>query len=151
LRSGTRRLRKFVRLPASERRLLVKAALLLVAIRLGLGLLPFQTLRHLLAQVAEAPTGFRGTNRSSTEGIARAVEVAGRHLPGAGTCLTQALAAEVLLRRQGYPSLLHIGVLRGEEGRLEAHAWLKSGDKVVIGGAELERYMPLALLEGEKQ
>ena len=78
-------------------------------------------------------------------------EVAGRHLPGAGTCLTQALAAEVLLRRQGYPSLLHIGVLRGEEGQLEAHAWLKSGDKVVIGGGELERYTPLALLEGEKQ
>jgi len=77
--------------------------------------------------------------------------VAGRHLPGAGTCLTQALAAHVLLRRQGYPTLLHIGVLRGEEGRLEAHAWLKSGDKVVIGGGELERYTVLALLEGEKQ
>jgi hypothetical protein len=34
---------------------------------------------------------------------------------------------------------------------LEAHAWLKSGDKVVIGGGELERYTPLALLEGKKQ
>jgi hypothetical protein len=142
---------RFVRLPAAERRLLVKAALLLVAIRLGLGLLPFQTLRHLLAQVAEVPTGFRETNRSSTEGIAWAVEVAGRHLPGAGTCLTQALAAHVLLRRQGYPTLLHIGVLKGEEGRLEAHAWLKSGDKVVIGGGELERFTVLALLEGEKR
>jgi hypothetical protein len=34
---------------------------------------------------------------------------------------------------------------------LEAHAWLKSGDKVVIGGGELERFTVLAILEGEKQ
>jgi hypothetical protein len=146
-----KRLLKFMHLPAAERWLLVKAALLLSAIRLGLELIPFQTLRRLLAKVAEASTGLQETDRSSADRIVWAVEAAGRRLPGAGTCLTQALAAHVLLRRQGYPTLLHIGVLRGEEGRFEAHAWLKSGDKVVIGGGELERYTVLALLEGEKQ
>jgi hypothetical protein len=141
-----KRLHTFLRLSAPERQLLIKAALLLAAIRLGLGLLPFHTLRHLLAKVAEAPTGFRETDRSSADRIAWAVEAAGRHLPRAGTCLTQALAAQVLLARRGYPALLRIGVVKSEEGRLEAHAWLESRGRIVIGGSGLERYIPLGAL-----
>ena len=145
-----KRLLRFLRLPAAERRLLVKAALLLAAIRLGLAVLPFQTLRRLLAKVAEVPAGLQGTDRSSADRITWAVEAAGRHLPGAGTCLTQALAAQVLLARRGYPALLHIGVVKGEAGQLEAHAWLESRGRIVIGGAELERFTPLVALEGEE-
>jgi hypothetical protein len=140
-----------MRLPAAERWLLVKAALLLAAIRLGLGLLPFHTLRRLVAEVAEAPTGWlQEADRSSADRIVWAVEAAGRHLPGAGTCLTQALAAQVLLARRGHPGLLHIGVVKGEEGKLEAHAWLESRGRIVIGGSELERFTPLVTLEGEE-
>ena len=145
-----KRLLKFMHLPAAERWLLVKAALLLSAIRLGLGLLPFQTLRRLLAKVAEASTGLQETDRSSADRIVWAVEAAGRRLPGAGTCLTQALAAQALLARRGHPALLRIGVLKGEEGRLEAHAWLESKGRIVIGGSELERFTPLVALEGEE-
>jgi hypothetical protein len=142
---------KFMRLPAAERWLLVKAALLLAAIRLGLGLLPFQTLRRLLGKVTEAPTGWlQEADQSSADRVVWAVEVASRYLPAAGTCLTQALVAQVLLARRGHPGLLHIGVVKGEEGQLEAHAWLESGGRIVIGESELDRYTPLAALEGEK-
>ena len=142
---------KFMRHPAAERWLLVKAALLLAAIRVGLGLLPFQTLRRLLARMAEAPTGWlQESERSSADRIVWAVETAGRHLPRTGTCLTQALAAQVLLARRCHPALLHIGVVKGEKGQLEAHAWLESQGKIVIGGSELERFTPLVALEGEE-
>ncbi len=141
---------RFVRLPAAERRLLVKAALLFSAIRLGLWLLPFETVRRLLAKVAEAPTGFRETDRSSADRIIWAVEAASRHLPGARTCLPQALAAQVLLARRGHPALLRIGVVKGEKGHLEAHAWLESRGRIVIGGSELDRYTPLAAPNGGK-
>jgi hypothetical protein len=56
----------------------------------------------------------------------------------------------VLLARRGHPALLRIGVLKGEEGRLEAHAWLESKGRIVIGGSELERFTPLVALEGEE-
>src|SRR5437867_11533874 len=52
-------LRKFLRLSANDRRLLVSAALLLGAIRLGLWLLPFQTLRQLLAKMTQHATRLR--------------------------------------------------------------------------------------------
>ena len=141
---------RFVRLPAAERRLLVKAALLLVAIRLGLGLLPFQTLRHLLAQVAEAPAGFRGTNRYSTERIAQAVEVAGRHLPGAGTCLTQALAGTGMLRRRGIDATMTMGVAKAAlpPGGIEAHAWLSCAGVILTGAGGHERFQVVTRFTG---
>jgi hypothetical protein len=55
----------------------------------------------------------------------------------------------VLLARHGHPALVRIGVVRGEGGGVQAHAWVESEGAVVIGGAELDRYTPLAGLEKE--
>lgn len=144
-----KRLRKFLRLSALERRLLAKAALLLVAIRVGLSALPFPTMRRLLAAAARIPVGLRKAEPSYTERVVWSVEAAGRRLPAASTCLTQALATQLLLARRGQPALVRIGVTRGEGGKFEAHAWVECGDEVVIGGHELERYTSLVALEGK--
>lgn len=53
-------LRKFLRLTARERRLLVSAAFCLVAMRLGLWVLPFRTLLSQLPQVTSEPDRWRG-------------------------------------------------------------------------------------------
>jgi hypothetical protein len=139
-----------LRLPAAERRLLIKAVFLLGGIKLGLTLLPFQALRRFLDKLAELPTGARKTDQLSAERVTWAVESAGRYMPYARTCLTLALATRVLLARRGYPALLHLGVVREGGEKFLAHAWVESGGKVVIGGHELERYTPLTTLEGEK-
>jgi Transglutaminase-like superfamily len=141
-----KRLHRFIRLPATQRWLLIRAALLLWSTKLGLWLLPFQTLRRLLAKFAPRPARVPGTDRLSRERVVWAVETAARHMPLANTCLTQALAAQVLLAQRGYPALLRIGVVKGENDNLQAHAWLESGGEVVIGGYELERYKHLATL-----
>ena len=139
---------RFYRLPTSERWLLAKATLLLGAIRVGLWLLPFRTLRGLLDK-ASGFHGLRETDYQPTDVVVWAVEVAAKYMPGFSTCLTKALAAQVLLSRRGQPVLLRIGVVRSAEGKFEAHAWVESDGRVVIGGYELERYTPLAALKGE--
>ena len=143
-------LRKYLLLPTPDRWLLIKAALLLEAIQLGLRLLPFRTMSRLLSRAAEATARLRPADHTSPERVGWAVEAASRHTPGLKTCLPQALAAQVLLTQHRHPALLHIGVARGERGQFQAHAWVESRGKVVIGGAELERYKPLAVLEGER-
>jgi Transglutaminase-like superfamily len=141
-------LRKFLRLSTAERLLLIKTALLLEAIKLGMWLLPFRTLRRLLTRMAEAaPVRLRHADHPSDDRIAWAVETASRHTSRLKTCLTQALAAQVLLARRGHPALLHIGVVKGEREQFQAHAWVESEGKVVIGGLELGRYTTLAVLE----
>jgi hypothetical protein len=145
-----RYLYRFLRLPAEERWLLVKITLLLIAIRLGLWLLPFQTLLRLMARLSGHRPRLRNTGWSR-ETIVWAVETVGRHVRSASTCLTQALAVQVLLARRGHPALLRIGVVRGDKGRLEAHAWVESESEVVIGEYELERYTPLVALRADKK
>jgi len=112
-------------------------------------LLPFRILTRLISLLAHAPIKPRGADYLSAERVAQVVEVASRHTPGVETCLAQALTTQVLLARRGYPALLHIGVLRGEQEQFQAHAWVVSEGKAVIGGSELERYTPLAILELE--
>jgi hypothetical protein len=141
-----KRLYRFLSLSSRDRRLLIKAALLLGIIRLGLWLLVFQTLRGLLLRVRWKSTGLSEADPLSLERIAWAIRVAGRYIPGV-TCLVQALAAQVLLEQEGHPACLRIGVAKDKNGRLQAHAWTESGGKVVVGGGNLSSYTLLSPAE----
>ena len=125
-------LRKFLAVSGRDRHLLVSAVFLLGAIRLGLWLLPFQTLNRLLQKITQLKTEVQEVNSATVDRVAWAVMVASRYIPGA-LCLAQALAAQVLLGWRGYQTDLRIGVAR-KKGQLRAHAWVQSRGKIVIGG-----------------
>ena len=132
---------RFLRLSATERRLLVQSALLLWAIRAGLALLPLQRVLRILARLSHE------TGHASISTITWAVDAATRHL-SPSTCLTRALATQVLLVRNGHPASLHIGVAKEAGGKLEAHAWVESGGTIVLGELdELSRYTTLPPLQ----
>jgi|SRR5215207_6206462 len=141
-------LSKFLQLPATERRLMIKATLLLGAIRLGLWLLPYKTLRRVLALLGRAPIYLHGADSFSVDRLAWSVTKASSRVPRA-TCLTQALAAQVLLTWHGHPANLRIGIARGEDGKVQGHAWLDSRGRIVVGGGELSRYTRLLDMERE--
>jgi hypothetical protein len=142
-------LRKFLFLRPSERRLLLTSTLLLCAVRLGLSLLPLPRLRRLLARLRPTKSIPTEGHSAHPEKITWAVAVASRYVPAA-TCLTQALAGQILLAQHGEPALLHIGVAKNERGKLEAHAWVESRGRIVIGALpELVRYTPLPSVEGK--
>jgi Transglutaminase-like superfamily len=140
---------KLVLLCPSERRLLLRSGVLLWAARLGLWLLPFPTLLRLLTKLRLAEPILAGGNSKNIQNIGWAIAVASRYVPVA-TCLTQALAGQILLAQHGEPALLRIGVAKSEAGKLEAHAWVESRGRVVIGDSpELFRYTPLPSVQGE--
>src|SRR5512144_2141944 len=137
------RLRKFFGRGRSDQRLLVEAAVLVVAVRLGLWVLPYDRLRRLLATMAPARPRADAADRATVERIGWAVSEVGAVVPSA-TCLTRALAAEWLLNRLGQPSDLRFGVAKSEAGGIEAHAWLESAGTIVVGRlAGLSRYAVL--------
>jgi hypothetical protein len=105
------------------------------SVRAALAVFPFR--RVLAAADRLASRGPRGVGDPiEKDRIMRSVETAARHLLPAGPCLSQAIVADVLLRRRGFPSDLHIGVARGPDGEMRAHAWVESNGEVVIGGSE---------------
>ena len=145
------RLGRFLRLTAREKVLLLQATLLLAAVRLGLSIFAFATVRGVLSRLASVRDGQErqsADTASATERAVWAVETAGRHFPSIGTCLYQALAAHVILGRRGCKSNLRIGVKRSAGGKFTGHAWLEKDGNVLIGGAHSTTYLPMPMLNG---
>src|SRR5262245_50506736 len=144
-------LRRFLRLPAGDRALLIRTTLLLVVARVALWVLPFVVARRLLtpARATRSPADPRRSTWPSTERIAWAIAHAHRVVPRAN-CLPQALAAEALLTRAGHPVDLRIGVVKTKQGGLEAHAWVESEGRLVVGDLTqgLDSFTPLPPLPG---
>jgi hypothetical protein len=136
-------IRNWLDLPPRERWLLCKAAVLLAAVRGALWVFPYSFTRQFVtrasrrsARLADRPIDVRR--------IAWAIDTASRRVPRTAHCLTQALAAQILLTRRGYPAKIHFGVLRESKAELMAHAWVEVEGTVVIGGADVDqRYIKL--------
>lgn len=125
-------LRKLGSLDHEDRVALLPATVRLLTVRVALRLLPFRTvLRWAEISVTEGdspkPLAPRTLRRL------RALERAGHGLFPRNPCLTQALAAHRLLREEGQPSQLRIGVRRTTERPLEAHAWVENRGEIMIG------------------
>lgn len=139
------RLRSWVRMSGAERRLLLRAGLAVAALRVLLWILPYRTVVGLVQGTA-MPSRGRVAPPDTAERIALAVARVGRWVPRA-TCLVQALAGEWLIVRAGAPVALQYGIARSERG-VEAHAWLESGGRIILGAEEAARFTALAGPDG---
>ena len=127
--------RTFRALSADRRRLIVEAAALTGVIWLGLRTLSFANLRRALE--AYAKRARRGSHSSLAE-IGWAVVAAGRRFPTKRTCLVEALATDVMLRRRQHESVLHLGVRKTADclRPLDGHAWVECDGMIVVGHVE---------------
>lgn len=133
----------FARLESADRRLLMRAVVWLAVARAMLLVMPFRRLSGQLASQRVRDNSGSNPDPKLLPRISRAVAIAASHVPWRSDCFPQAIAARKLLERYGYASTIHIGVAKNEGEGLAAHAWLTSGDTVVTGGANLERYTEL--------
>jgi len=147
-----RRLRRFVRLDGERRALLVEAALWLLVTRLALALVPFASLARRLGsfvpptdlRVAQARASGPREHVELAREIGWAVTRAARHVPYRAVCLPQAMAARIMLRRRGVPSVLHFGAAKGAEKPLDTHAWLSAAGVEVTGFPVAENFAEIA-------
>ena len=127
----------FLKLSFEDKFILIKSFFLLWIIRVMLWILPFSVIQKIIGRF----TIISGEYHSiPLEKLTWSVAVMSRYVPKA-TCLTRALTAQILLAGQNYSSNLKIGVYK-ENGEFEAHAWLESGDKIVLGESETE-FVPI--------
>ena len=125
----------WAKLPSRERRLLLRALPLVLVVRIALWVLPWRWTMALSRRFSVA----RARRATGTvDEIVRAVTRAGGRVPRA-TCLTRAIAASVMLGRRGVPASIRFGVARDAGGKLIAHAWVESGERIVIGGTTSPR------------
>lgn len=125
---------RFRRLSGSDRSVLLRLALLVPLIELGLRIVGFKLVLNPLRKFAVA----RQTIASPAAEIARHVRLLSlfhRQLPFTGNCLARSLALWYLLQRRGIVTEVRFGV-RKQEGQIAAHAWVE------YGGESLEPAAP---------
>ncbi len=140
-------LRKFTCLAPADRRLLVTAALVLGLVGAALRLVSFKKLLQLTEEFSHTTSQRQNPLPPSSERITWAIAAVSRRIPLLSRCLTQAVAAKILLARCGHPALMRIGVSRNENGRLEAHAWVESQGVVVMGAPAVDHFIPLSSID----
>lgn len=126
------------------------ALAVVAAVRVALWILPSALVLRGAGRITErrlARAAKRAPARHEAVRTAAAVRRTARAVPAA-TCLTQALAGQILLATAGCRSHLRLGVAQGAQGQFQAHAWLETEWGVVLGGGQLSRYTRLPDLRG---
>ena len=122
------------RYSATQLRLLAVSLPAVALTRLALWVLPSTTLVR-AARRLESGAVVRPV-RAAVHDVTWAIAAASRLVPRA-SCLTQALAGLVMLRRNGHDAQLCIGAGRDRQGEFRAHAWLEQGGRILLGGGDL--------------
>lgn len=144
------RLRNFRR-SSSEWKLFLRAYVLVWMIRLALWTLPFKVIYKWATEFRKGRIGDRPLDSRAVYKVVWAVSAAARRVPMA-SCLTQALATQIMLGRRGHRASLQIGIMKSQAGKFDAHAWVECNGKVLIGlNDTFSKLTRLPPLEGEQQ
>ena len=140
----SRALRSFLQISWGDRFLLLETAIWLAVARLAILVVPFRWLAPRLgATMAESPAAEPRMGKLGWR-LGWAVRIASRYTPWETACLVRAIAGKMLLRRRGISSTLYLGLAKGADGELAAHAWLRSGGRTLTGGRVGRKYTVIA-------
>lgn len=139
----------FLTLPLSTKLLYMEAYVLLGWARI-LKLLPFSKVAPSLGEyMKETPYTIVEEASPILIHVSRAVRTMSRFTLWESRCLVMAIAAMKMLERRGISSTLYMGTAKEEDGRLVAHAWLRSGNKTLTGAEGKERYAIVGMFANE--
>ncbi len=135
--------RRYRRRPPEDRRLILRAALILPLTEIGLRLFGFRRWKQLIekfSRPAPAPQSLPADlQRETALRAARAVRSVELHGPASPNCLERSMTLWWLLRHEGVDPELRIGA-RKEGGKFEAHAWVELDGQVLNDGAEVHQH-----------
>jgi len=127
--------RKLWARPWPDWMLLAHVTVLTSTIRIVLTFVSLRTTVRSLRQLADKLPRTTKSPRNYRERAAWAAHVVGHCLLPKRPCLTQALVLQYLLLRRGDKTTeLKIGVARGGDDGIRAHAWVEKNGEVLIGG-----------------
>lgn len=103
--------------------------------------LPFSRIAPLLGnQMDETPMFSPEENSKLLTNISNAVNITSRYTIWESMCLVRAIAALKMLERRNIDCTLYLGTGKDENGKLIAHAWLRSGSYYLTGFEGMEKF-----------
>jgi hypothetical protein len=136
-------LRQFRRLTWPDRVLLIETLFFLAVAALITATLPFRYIGSFAARPVRGSKPPAQVQVTILDRIRWAVPRAARRVPWRAMCFEQGLAAQIMLRKRGIPSVLYFGATQ-EDGNLSAHVWVRVDDVDVVGGESASQHALLA-------
>lgn len=138
------KLRTFVSLEKGKKMLLLEAYVYLAWARV-LKKIPFAKLSPLLGtHMAETSTKNRLSDRESMRNVSDAIHLMSRYTFWESMCLVKAIAGMNMLKRRKIASTLYLGTAKDANGKMIAHAWLRSGSFYICGAEEKDKFTVVA-------
>lgn len=124
--------------------LFAEAWFLLAISRSMLVFLPFKKIIPVLGSVGGKVLPQVTINEPLLSDIKLAIIRACRYSPWRTMCFERALTAKMMLKRRKFVSTIFFGVYKDPTNKLNAHAWVKTGEYVITGGGNLNYYTVLS-------
>ena len=135
-----KKIRTYILFDTKTQFLLVEAFIYLGWARV-LKILPFSKVAPLLGeQMKETSLSKDESNKMLLKQVSQAVNMMSRYTFWESQCLVKAIAAMKMLERRQIESTLYLGTAKDENGKMIAHAWLRSGPFFITGAEVMERF-----------
>jgi hypothetical protein len=103
---------------------------------------PFAKIAPMLGAKTEETTLHAGKEDLRTlKHISQAITIVSRYTFWDSKCLVKAIACSKMLERRKLDSTLYLGTAKDAEGKLIAHAWLRSGPLYITGADVMEQFI----------
>ncbi|NGY80490.1 lasso peptide biosynthesis B2 protein (plasmid) [Bacillus megaterium] len=135
-----KKLRNFLRLETSQKLLLLEAFYYLGYGRVFKSL-PFSKVAPILGdRMKETSFSPNTYDHVVLNNISHAIHMMSKYTFWESQCLVKAVAGMKMLERRHIESTLYLGTAKDKNGKLIAHAWLRSGSIYVTGSEGMERF-----------
>lgn len=136
-----KRVKIFLLLDFKVKLLFIEAFILLGWARILKGR-PFSKVVPLLGEyMNESSLTSIESNRKLLKDVSDAVNIMSRHTIWESMCLVKAIAAMKMLERRKIDSTIYLGTAKDENGKLIAHAWLRSGPFFITGAEVMDKFV----------
>ena len=127
-----------------DRALLVEAILTVAFSSVAIRMLGLRRIGLLASRGTPRPDVDRQSCNSQIQRIRWAIDANSLRVPWRTACFQKGLAAQLMLRRRGIPSILYYGAAQDDRSGLHAHVWVRLGQIDVIGCEDAPRFSVLA-------
>ncbi|MFB6730491.1 lasso peptide biosynthesis B2 protein [Bacillus mobilis] len=135
-----RKIRKFFLLDMKTMFLFIEAYMYLGWARF-LKSMPFSKIAPTLGtHMDETSLNCNESNKLILRSISEAIHIMSQHTFWESKCLVSAIAGMEMLKRRQIESTLYLGTAKDKDGKMLAHAWLRSGPFYITGAEEMERF-----------
>lgn len=88
----------------------------------------------------ETSLSYNESSKARLRNISEAIHIMSHYTFWESQCFVRAIAAMKMLERRQIESTLYLGTTKDENGKMIAHAWLRSGPLYITGAEEMERF-----------